>query len=362
MAFTKETENLNDKGLNDFQVNADDQAKDGTSYNDDPASMSMTDRIEADRIQSIITEIQNDVDDDLYGRDGDTNDSELATQRLQALSGRLTGSFAQAASQILTVVGTAIEKKDIAEKARSQSEALDAKEKKKQEAEIEQRDNADDALNDMAQSGKATSQSTLDNMEWEGDPNEQWSFGAQTGSRKSWYDAAKATRKKLDKLATENNWTPDERAKQELYLSDYMKAMKNRDPEAARKVWEKMKPETQAAIARDQQKQMEVLPEVSKTDFVAASSRTASTDSAIDARTDILEQAAPDAEPLALKERSTPAKETALLNPPDVKLTEEFSLAAADEVKPAAPAKDVQLAVANPPKAAAPVLSQEFSI
>ena len=104
-----------------------------------------------------------------------------------------------------------------------------------------------------------------------------------------------------------------------------------------------------------------MLSEVSKSDFVAASSKTASTDSAIAARTDILAQAAPDnSAPELVPSKAT--KETALLNPPDVKLTEEFSLAATDEVKPAMPTKDVQLAVANAPKAAAPVLSQEFSI
>lgn len=362
MAFTKETENLDDKSLKNFQVNADDKASYGASYNDEIASTSIYDRIEADRVQSIITEIQNDVDDDLYGRDGDTNDSELAAQRLQALSGRLTGSFAKAASEILTIVGAAMEKKDIADKAKSQSEDLDTKEKKKQEAEKEQRADMEDALDDIAETTKAMSQTELDDMAWEGDPNEQWSFGAQSGSRKSWYEAAKATRKKLDQLASENNWTPDERAKQELYLTDYMKALKTGDAEAARRVWEKMKPETQQAVAHQQKQEMEILPEVSKDGFTDAYSKTSSTDDAIDARADILEQAAPDEEPLAPKERSTIAKETALLNPPDVKLTEEFSLAAADEVKPAAPAKDVQLAVASPPKAAAPALSQEFSI
>lgn len=362
MAFTKETENLNDKGLNNFQVNADDQANDGASYNDEIASTSIYDRIEADRVQSIITEIQNDVDDDLYGRDGDTNDSELASQRLQALSGRLTGSFAKAASEILTIVGAAMEKKDIADKAKSQSEDLDTKEKKKQEAEKEQRADMEDALDDIAETTKAMSQTELDDMAWEGDPNEQWSFGAQSGSRKSWYEAAKATRKKLDQLASENNWTPDERTKQELYLTDYMKALKTGDAEAARKVWEKMKPETQQAVVRQQKQEMEVAADVSKDATAIAYSKTATTDTSIDGRADMLAKAAPVDVAPAPVERSSVAKETALLNPPDVKLTETFSLAAADEVNPAAPDKDVQLAVASTRKAAAPVLSQEFSI
>ncbi len=354
--------NRDNESMDEFHVDENAVSESGLSNDDDPASLTVEDRIENARVQALIKEINTDIEDDLYGRDGDTNDSELAPQRLEALSGRLKGAFAQAASQLLTVVGTAMEKKAIAEKAKDQADILDTKEKKKQEAEKEQRADMEDALDDIAQTTKAMSQTDLDDMAWEGDPNEQWSFGAKSGSRKSWYEAAKATRKKLDKLAAENNWTPDERAQQELYLSDYMKALKTNDAEAARKVWEKMKPETQQAIAHQQNQEMEVLPEVSKDGFAEAYSKTASTDKAIDARTDILAQAAPDNSSTAPVERSGPTKETALLNPPDVKLTEEFSLAATDEIKPATPTKDVQLAVANAPKAAAPVLSQEFSI
>lgn len=150
----KDKNSLDNDNMEKARVDENALSEGGLSNDDDPASLTIEDRIENERVQALVNEINNDIEDDLYGRDGDTNDSELAPQRLEALSGRLKGAFAQAASQLLTVVGTAMEKKDIAEKAKGQADILDAKEKKKRQEEDQARDDADDTLDDIERQQK----------------------------------------------------------------------------------------------------------------------------------------------------------------------------------------------------------------
>lgn len=145
----KDENRLDNDNMEKAHVDENALSEGGLSNDDYPASLTIEDRIENERVQALVNEINNDIEDDLYGRDGDTNDSELAPQRLEALSGRLKGAFAQAASQLLTVVGTAMEKKAIAEKAKDQADILDAREKKKRQEEDQARDDADETLDDI---------------------------------------------------------------------------------------------------------------------------------------------------------------------------------------------------------------------
>jgi hypothetical protein len=181
-----------------------------------------------------------------------------------------------------------------------------------------------------------------------------------SGSRKYIYKWAKATRGKLDKLSEENGWTESERAHEERLLSDFMKATKTGDETAAKQAWEDMRPETQHDI-EIQQRSLKVGQDVSAAASASANDLRANSAISTSLGADVLEEAAlaESASSVAAK----PAKETGLLNPPDVKLTEEFTSAASDKPAGSVAEQQIQLAaVAAAPKAATPVLSQEFSI
>lgn len=238
-------------------------------------------------------------------------------------------------------------------------------EKKKKETEEALRDAIENAQERRRERDRmeTMSQRDLDAMEWEGDSSTVWNFGSLSGSRKDIYKWAKATRGKLDKLSEENGWTENQRAREERLLSDFMKATKAGDEAAAKQAWEDMKPETQQEINLQSEKGLKVGQDISTESAAAASDIKANASTSTLAGSDVLEAAAfAESASVAATSRN---KEAALLNPPDVKLTEEFSLAAAD--KPATPVSEQQLqlqlaSVAATPKAAAPVLSQEFSI
>lgn len=165
----------------------------------------------------------------------------------------------------------------------------------------------------------------------------------------------------MDKLSEENGWTETERAREERLLSDFMKATKTGDETAAKQAWQQMKPETQQEIEAQQKIGLDVQNDVSAETIATATDLRTKAAESTEARADIFEDAADvDGAPA---NTDSPAKETALLNPPDIKLSEAFASAAAD--KPASPVSEPQLqlaSVAPTPKAAAPVLSQEFSI
>lgn len=260
-------------------------------------------------------------------------------------------------------------------------------EKKKKENEEALRDAIENAEERSRQQDRmqTMSQRDLDAMEWEGNSYEVWNFGSLSGTRKDAYKWAKATRAKLDQISQENGWTEAERAHEERLLSDFMKATKTGDREAAQKAWKDMKPRTQEAINQERtQDQNRTLDSENLDQKVAlrASSRQSGTTDSVDARADMFAAVAPSAPPpvspdaasdafVSLNpvtraaisaELAQTAKTSSLSNPPDVKLTDDFTLAAAD--KPVTPAaeQNVQLAsVAAAPKAAAPVLNQEFS-
>lgn len=93
-----------------------DQNEPEIGLQDDPDALTTEQTIRNDATTAEIAGIEQDVQDDLYNRDGDTNDSELAGQRLAAISGRLTGAFAQAASGLSIMISAAILKKEVADK------------------------------------------------------------------------------------------------------------------------------------------------------------------------------------------------------------------------------------------------------
>lgn len=99
---------------------------------EDADALKLDDTLRNGTVLAEIAAIEQDVEDDLYNRDGDTNDSELAGQRLAAISGRLTGAFAQAASGLSIMIGAAILKKEAADKDEALISLQNQQEQKKE--------------------------------------------------------------------------------------------------------------------------------------------------------------------------------------------------------------------------------------
>lgn len=315
---------------------------------------------------SILSAIVGDIEGDLLDLDGDANESALAGQRLAALAPRLSVGF-NSASGLTQMIEIAQAKRELKQNEDNRIDFEEEREKRKKEDAEKSREDWDDyaesAQRIRADRAATMSQSSLDAMEWEGNSYETWNFGSLSGSRKDAYKWAKATRAKLDKLSEENGWNDAERAHEERLLSDFMKATKTGDREAAQQAWQDMKPQTQQAIKQEQtQDQNRTLASENLNENVAlrASSRQSETTVSTDARADMFASAA---QSLNASAAQTPAvKMSALSNSPNLNLTDDFTVAAADNPATPAPEPAVQLAsVAAAPKAAAPVLNQEFS-
>lgn len=210
------------------------------------------------------------------------------------------------------------------------------------------------------------SQRDLDAMEWTGDVAEIWQFGSNSGSRQSWYEAARATRAKLAKLAEENDWTEDARTKQEKALSDYMKATKEGNEKEAQQAWVLMSPETRREVMAQKDNMIQLEDTLSKETVTAISNAndlTANQSASANARADMLATASLSEITSVPAPINVIAKESALSNPPEIALRDEFSLAASDDVPTLTTEQQVQLSAASTaPKAVSPVLNQEFSI
>lgn len=315
---------------------------------------------------SILSAIVGDIEGDLLDLDGDANESALAGQRLAALAPRLSVGF-NSSSGLNQMIEIAQAKRELKQNEDNRIDFEEEREKRKKEDAEKSREDWDDyaesAQRVRADRAATMSQSSLDAMEWEGNSYETWNFGSLSGSRKDAYKWAKATRAKLDKLSEENGWTDAERAHEERLLSDFMKATKTGDREAAQQAWQDMKPQTQQAIKREQTRdQNRTLDSENLNENVVlrTGSRQSGTIVSVDAGADMVAAAA---QSLSASATQTPAvKMSALSNSPNLNLTDDFTVAAADNPATPAPEPALQLAsVAAAPKAAAPVLNQEFS-
>lgn len=91
----------------------------------------------------------------------------------------------------------------------------------------------------------------LDQMEWRGNPNEVWSLGGKKSTRRQFVDAFKETRDDLDKIAIENNWSPDKKNHEDHLLSAAAQAATNRDYSKANEYVERMDPKTKEQFNRN---------------------------------------------------------------------------------------------------------------
>lgn len=91
----------------------------------------------------------------------------------------------------------------------------------------------------------------LDQMEWRGNPNEVWSLGGKKSTRRQFVDAFKKTRDDLDKIATENNWSPDKKKYEDHLLSAAAQAAINGDLSKASDYVDHMDPKTKEKYERN---------------------------------------------------------------------------------------------------------------
>ena len=252
-------------------------------------------KIEEQTIIGQLAAIENDIEDDIYNRDGGTNDSEMAGSRLAAMSGRLSGYFANMASGLVSMRMVALAKKDADNTKQIQLDIQDEQEKEKEEKAKKDQEDFEEGMsqgNNNYQS-QTISQSTLDNMQWEGDQNDIWEFMGQSGSRQSWYEAAKSSRQKLNKTAKENNWSDDTKAKQEMLLSQYMEALKKNDPVRAQEIYQQMEPALQHDIQEQQKYEMGVNKGMgSASNSTQANGLAQGTEASLDFRDDMVNAAA----------------------------------------------------------------------
>lgn len=175
-----------------------------------------------DNVASQLSAIMNDIEDDLYNRDGDTNDSEMAGERLKNMSALLSSSFANAASSgLLLLREVAIEKKDRAKREEAQINFQnDRDEKKEKQAEQAQ----DDFENGVGKISKSLTEVDRNGIlkDWD---QRSFAFGDVDIDAEGWdniMEIMKDPKKRkaaLSKIGAEKGWTQQEidDAEKDLY-------------------------------------------------------------------------------------------------------------------------------------------------